>query len=154
MANISQKITKGARATQKLGQQLAQEIGPGTIVALSGDLGGGKTTFVQGLAQGLGLKNRILSPTFVTSRVFTLPKQGFSRLYHLDLYRLASKQIDRQALIEMIADQKGVIAIEWADKILDQLPKSRTWQIHFTYLDKNQRRIELTGFSSPLLTKS
>ena len=112
-------------------------------MALLGDLGGGKTTFVQGLARGLGLKNRILSPTFVITKVFDLPKQGFSRLYHVDLYRLASKQIDQQALTEMIADQKAVIVIEWADKIMSQLPKSRTWQIHFTYLDQNQRRIKL-----------
>lgn len=149
MAKISQKNTNSASATRTLGQQLAQKLRPGTIVALSGDLGGGKTTFVQGLAQGLGLKNRILSPTFVITKIFDLPKQGFSRLYHLDLYRLAAKQIDQQALAEMIADQKAVIVIEWAEKIINQLPKSRTWQIHFTYLDENQRRIELAGSSLP-----
>src|SRR3972149_1991176 len=86
-------ITKSARETQSFGQALAADIVSGKVshvLALKGELGSGKTTFVQGLAKGLGVKKRITSPTFILMREYAISHQplAISYLYHVDLYRL------------------------------------------------------------------
>ncbi len=143
MAYLSQKISNSTKQTQAFGQKLGQIIPPGTILALIGDLGGGKTCFVQGLALGLAINSSILSPTFVISKVFPINKKGYRHLYHIDLYRLPKSQINQQALLEQINDKDSVTVIEWADRIKDWLPFSRTIIIKFNYLDTDKRQIEI-----------
>lgn len=93
----------------------------GEVIALSSDLGGGKTAFVRGLAQGIGSPDHVSSPTFTLSREY----QGQQlRLYHFDFYRLAEPGIMRQELAEVIAEPSAVVAIEWADIIEDVLPQT------------------------------
>ncbi|MFH1598186.1 MAG: tRNA (adenosine(37)-N6)-threonylcarbamoyltransferase complex ATPase subunit type 1 TsaE [Patescibacteria group bacterium] len=150
MAKIRQKITKSALQTQDFGLRLAKRIPKGTILALSGDLGGGKTCFTQGLGKGLGIKQPILSPSFVITKVFPVNRKGYRNLYHLDLYRLRKAQIDKQSLMEIINDQNSISAIEWAEKIKDWLPQSRTIYLQFDYLDQERRSLKMKAFSKPL----
>lgn len=133
-------ITKSARETEKLGQKLADSLKEGKIIALYGELGSGKTTFVKGLAKGLGVKERIISPTFVFIRLYACrqPKGSF---YHVDLYRL-EKDEDAQGLglEEIFADRRAIAAIEWAGKIKGILPEKRI-DIFFEYHKENERKV-------------
>lgn len=138
-------ITDSAVATQKLGQQLAQRLKGGETIGLIGELGSGKTTFVQGLAKGLGIKKRIISPTFVFIRPHSLPaKQGV--LYHVDLYRIGgSDEVRGLGLEEIWSEPRNIVVIEWAEKIKKILPE-KTIKAFFEYLGKNKRRIKVPYF--------
>ena len=136
-----QIITNNSEETKKFAQQLAKKfIKIGGVIALSGDLGTGKTTFTQGFAKGLGIKDKIISPTFVLTRQHRLP--SFSRmLYHLDLYRLDDiASIKNIGIEEMIADPLNIILIECAEKARHLLPPETIW-IYFKSLDENTREI-------------
>lgn len=141
-------VTDSASATQKLGQQLAQRLKGGETIGLIGELGSGKTTFVQGLARGLGVKKRIISPTFVFIRPYRLsPQPGV--LYHVDLYRIESLDgVKSLGLEETWSDSKNITVIEWAEKIEKILPK-RAIKISFDYLGKDKRRIKIPDFQEP-----
>ena len=117
------------------------------ILGLQGDLGGGKTTFLQGFAKGLGIKEKILSPTFVLMKRFkikNLPAQAgkhFKNFYHIDCYRINNaKNIDELGFGDIILNPKNIMVIEWAEKIKKILPKS-TIIIKFNFIDKNKREI-------------
>jgi len=137
-------ITKSARGTQKLGEKLSADLKPGSILALYGELGSGKTTFIQGLARGLGIKKRIISPTFIFIRQYTIRYPLYVKtLYHVDLYRINTlKQTKGLGLKEIFADKSAIVVIEWADRIKEILPKKRV-DINFEYFDENQRRIKI-----------
>ena len=118
--------TKDAKDTQRLGQKIGSGLKGGEIIALTGNLGTGKTTFVQGLAQGLGIKERVLSPTFILMRQY----QGELDLYHLDMYRLDTnfyEEVRNLGLQEIWGKEKNVVVIEWAEKIKDHLPSGTIW---------------------------
>lgn len=146
-------VTENAQATQKLGTELADRIlksaswriqddGYAKVFCLYGDLGSGKTTFTQGLAKGLGIKQRILSPTFVFIRSYTLLPTPYT-LYHLDLYRIESLNDAKSLGIEEILNnEKNIVVIEWPEKIAEILPRKRT-EIYFKYLDENTREIDI-----------
>jgi len=116
-------ITKNAEETILAGEKLAKKLRTGDVVALSGNLGSGKTTFTKGIGKGLGVKNprRINSPTFVLIKEY----DGKVPLYHLDLYRLDALQEIENLAIEEYIYGKGVTVIEWAEKIKCILPKKR-----------------------------
>lgn len=110
------------------------------IIALYGELGSGKTTFVQGLAKGLGIKRRIISPTFVIVRSYKLGARSF---YHIDLYRIENeREIEGLGIEEVMNDPQNIVAIEWAEKIAKLLPKKRA-DIYFEYLSENKRKIKI-----------
>ncbi|HVT01321.1 MAG TPA: tRNA (adenosine(37)-N6)-threonylcarbamoyltransferase complex ATPase subunit type 1 TsaE [Patescibacteria group bacterium] len=116
-------VSENAASTQKLGEELAQSLKPGDIISLTGNLGAGKTTFVQGLAKGLGIEERIISPTFVLVRQHNIhPKtqdlgSNIKTLYHIDLYRLEGEEsIKNIGLEEFLNDPNAVSVIEWAKK--------------------------------------
>jgi len=145
-------ITKSARETQKLGETLAADIVSGKLsntIALSGDLGSGKTTFVQGLAKGLDIAGRIISPTFIIVRKYPVKsKDKNSKLkdfYHVDLYRL-EKDLDKEVfnlgLPYLWSDPQNIIVIEWAEKIQNLIPAGATW-ISFESLEENKRKIAI-----------
>ena len=136
-------ITKSAQETAALGEKLANNLKEGAVVCLYGELGSGKTVFVQGLAKGLGIKERILSPTFVMVRSYALCAMRYTTFYHIDLYRIENeKDIEGLGLEEIWNDPKNIVAIEWAEKIKNILPKKRV-DIHFKYLNNNQRQITI-----------
>ncbi len=134
-------LTESNSETQKVGETFAKKIYNGGVVLLYGNLGAGKTTFVQGLAKGLGVQKRIISPTFVIVRTYTLPNTNF---YHIDLYRLQGNlhELEEIGLIDLFRDSKQVIAIEWPEKMDKALPKKR-WEVYFDTIEENQRRITI-----------
>ncbi|MCL5010910.1 MAG: tRNA (adenosine(37)-N6)-threonylcarbamoyltransferase complex ATPase subunit type 1 TsaE [Patescibacteria group bacterium] len=143
-------ITDSARQTQALAREIArsilsvQQAGP-VVLALRGNLGSGKTTFVQGLAKGLGVKNEINSPTFVIMKKFKIQNskfKTFKNFYHIDCYRLNKpEEILSLGWQEIIANPKNIVAVEWPGKIKKFLPKQTTCLI-FKFVNKNQRSIK------------
>lgn len=141
-------ITNSFQETQELARKFAEELKTGDVVALYGDLGGGKTTFAQGLAKGLGINKRIISPTFIIVRKYRI-KNRESRIkdfYHIDLYRIPENTgIDNLGLDEILNDPNSIVAIEWAEKLGKGLPKKR-WDIKFEYLGEDKRKITINNY--------
>jgi tRNA threonylcarbamoyladenosine biosynthesis protein TsaE len=110
-----------AKATQALGIELGKSLPVGSVLLLTGDLGSGKTTLVQGLAQGLEIEDAIVSPTFTIINEYLGARLP---LYHLDLYRLTSAEVDDLYLESYwlgLETELGIVAIEWAER-LSNLP--------------------------------
>jgi tRNA threonylcarbamoyladenosine biosynthesis protein TsaE len=119
-------VTRSEAETAAAGKTLAATLQPGSIVLLSGDLGAGKTAFVRGVAEGLGIP-----PAEVTSPTFTLVQEyrgGRLPLWHVDLYRLKPIEVDDLGLEELAASG-GVIAIEWPDRLPFGFPTAVSVQI-------------------------
>ncbi len=110
--------THSAEETRALAAELGAALPPATTLALHGDLGVGKTTFVQGLAHGLGVAGAVTSPTF---NVFTLHR-GRVNLLHLDAYRLGSAREVEDLLLEDFMDPPWCLAVEWPEKVAGWLP--------------------------------
>ena len=144
---LTKYITTNTTQTQKLGENLAKEIllsqtsqKTAVVLGLKGNLGGGKTTFLQGFAKGLGIKEKVLSPTFVIQKKFQIPekplhtkcptahfiyKKRFFKFYHIDCYRINKPaEILELGFREIISDPKNIVAIEWPEKIKKVLPKN------------------------------
>lgn len=116
--------TRTASETKRLGQKLSPRLKGGEVIYLIGALGSGKTTFVQGLASALGVKQIITSPTFVLMKVYALKHKAIRQLVHVDCYRLPAGRygVPRQAISEIgltdyLQAPKTVVVIEWADKL-------------------------------------
>ncbi len=140
---VGKFITNNSSETSNLGTRFAKSLKAGDVLLLFGDLGAGKTTFVQGLAKGLGIKERILSPTFVLQRIHNAKKSGIKTFNHVDLYRLEGKQaIETLGLSETMNDPEGVVAIEWADRLSDFKP-DKGYELRFDYLDEAKRKITI-----------
>jgi len=139
---ISKKIiTRSSIQTKDFAKNLAKEIPVGTIVALIGELGSGKTTFAQGFAEGLHILESIVSPTFKLVSEYDGEK---CKLIHVDTYRLDSIEDFLNICGEDIIRTPGaIILIEWADKIIDILPPD-TVQIDFLRISKIEDERELT----------
>lgn len=112
-------VTSSAAETQEIAQTLAAALRPDTTLALHGDLGAGKTTFVQGLARGLGVTAPVTSPTF---NIFTLYQGGSRTLVHMDAYRLENDQQIDALMLEDFLVSPWCLAIEWPDKIAAWIP--------------------------------
>jgi len=145
-------ITKSAQETQDLGAKIGFDLKEGNlknrVFCLYGDLGAGKTTFIQGLAKGLGIKKRITSPTFVFVRKYALEKNksNLTSLFHIDLYRIENfKESKGLGLEEMMEDKQALVVIEWPEKIKEILPKEKQ-EICFSYDSENQRRINCFSY--------
>lgn len=119
-------VTHSAEETEKIGEEFASQLKPGDVVCLYGDLGAGKTTFTKGIAKGLGISSRIISPTFTLIRQHEIEnRKDIRMLYHIDLYRLENEhQIDEIGLSEIMQDLHGVTLVEWAERLLT-LPDNR-----------------------------
>lgn len=137
-----------AEQTFALGLAIGKKAREGDVFALSGELGAGKTCFTGGLARGVGVNEdyAITSPTFTLINEYP----GRHRFYHFDIYRL--NQIDELNDLgyDEYVSSKGVVAIEWAEKIKNALPDN-TITINFTYVDENRRIIEISGLKETVL---
>ena len=134
--------TQSFEATQKLGQDLVKKLTPGQIICLSGELGTGKTTFVQGLLKGLKVKGPYTSPTFVIMKKYE-PKAQSPKpktIYHIDAYRINEKDILNLGWEEIIQDKNNIIVVEWAERIKKIIPKNAQW-INFSWEGKEKRKI-------------
>ena len=110
------------------------------VIELIGDVGAGKTTFTRGLAEGLGVKDPITSPSFTISKSYALPAGG--HLIHYDFYRLPNPGLMLDNLHENLQNPNNIIIIEWGESISDILPKNRT-KIEIKYTD-NSREVEIS----------
>lgn len=123
---VWETVTESAAETQAVGEALAACLQAGQVLALRGDLGAGKTTFVQGLARGLGVAGRVSSPTFVLVNEYAVGQRAYGlRLIHIDTYRLGAathSEADAMGLEELLEDPDAIIAIEWAERVADLLP--------------------------------
>jgi tRNA threonylcarbamoyladenosine biosynthesis protein TsaE len=131
-----------SEATQQWGQALGKVLKAGSVLLLSGDLGSGKTTLVQGIATGLGVLDSVVSPTFTLINEYP---EGRLPLYHLDLYRLSPKEAADLYLENYwlgLEIPLGIVAIEWAER-LPYLPPSY-WQLHLTHQADTSRKLEVS----------
>ena len=148
---MQKSTTNNFEETQKLGENFAHEIllkdlqKTATVLALSGDLGAGKTTFLQGFAKGLGIEEIVNSPTFVIMKKFKLQASSFKNFYHLDCYRLNSpEEILHLGFEEVISNPKNIVAIEWPEKIKKLLPLESI-DVSFTATKENVRVLTIRG---------
>ncbi len=133
MQNIARELLKGG-----VGEAA-------TILGLSGDLGAGKTTFTQQLADLLGVKEDVTSPTFVIEKVYNLPEPilyGFKKLIHIDAYRLDSgAELLSLGFKELLNTPENLIIIEWPERVADILPSS-TKILKFTFINDTTRTVD------------
>lgn len=132
-------LSRSPAATRSLGESLGRLLPAGSVVALDGDLGSGKTCFVQGLAAGLGVADAVTSPTYALLQSYV----GRLDLHHFDAYMEGRERALLQdgGLEWMHAG--GVAAVEWARRVADVLPLPRVW-IRFEHVGKNERRLAVT----------
>ena len=130
--------TTSTAATKRLGAHLAKWLQPGDVVALIGEIGAGKTHFVQGIARGMNVpESAVASPTFVLVRVY----HGRLTIYHADLFRLEKAPEAATVGLEDFYDEPGVTVIEWANRIPEVLPE-QFLEIKFTVVSENTRTLE------------
>ena len=126
-------ISHSAAETESLGESWGRAAGHGLVIALTGDLGAGKTQLVKGLARGLGITARVHSPTFTLVNEYG---GGRLKLFHLDLYRLESSGQILAAGLEEFLQPDGVAVVEWAERIYD---------LRFTIYDLKKVQIEIVS---------
>ncbi len=113
------------------------------IFCLQGDLGAGKTTFIQGVARALKIKNKILSPTFVIMKNFKISAKPFNNIFHIDCYRFDKpEEILALNFSEIINNSRNLVFIEWPERIAKFLPKNAVW-LRFKVKGKNKREIKI-----------
>jgi tRNA threonylcarbamoyladenosine biosynthesis protein TsaE len=144
-------LTTNAGETQQLAGKIIKDLAGrptrgALVLALEGELGAGKTAFTQGLGEALGIKEKILSPTFVIMKRFTiydLRFKNFKNLYHLDAYRLSGAGDTKElGLEEILKDKNNLVVIEWAERIKDILPPDTVW-LKFEHGGEDRRKIEV-----------
>ena len=141
MANGVQLSTQTADQTRAVGEAVGGLLEPGDVVSLTGDLGAGKTTFVQGAAPPLGVRDPVVSPTFTLVRQY----RGDVPVYHLDIYRLDRVQDVLDLGLDEMLDGAGVVFVEWGDAIEGLLPEDHL-QVELTLPDEtDRRRLDVTG---------
>ena len=124
--------------TAKFAEEIENNLWDFKIICLYGELGSGKTTFTRSFARALGVKSRIISPTYIFIRTH---KAKNIKLYHIDAYRLEEED-SKDEIKEILEDDNAIIVIEWAEKIKSILPKKRI-DIEFIYKNKNEREIRV-----------
>lgn len=130
-------------ATRQAGRDLAQELKPGDVLALVGPLGAGKTTLVQGLAQGLGIEGVVDSPTFVLIQTYPGPRVD---LHHMDMYRIESPHEAEDLGLEEYFEGDGITVVEWPERIPDFLPPwTQWWQLDYRDQGRSLRPMEREG---------
>ncbi len=154
-------ITKNTQETKQAAQDLVKKLSElayqgALVLALQGELGAGKTTFIQGLGKALGIKEKILSPTFVIMRRYGVRPLGRDKgspakagtpmnLYHLDCYRLNGvEDLSGLGFEEILKDKKNLVVIEWAERIKNVLPKDAVW-IKFEHRGEDERKIRISN---------
>lgn len=129
-------ISKNLKDTRNLATRLV--VDKKRVFALVGDLGVGKTTFVQAFLRELGVRGRVISPTFLLIKRYEVDKKN---IYHIDAYRIQNeKELIVLGLKDILKDKNNIVLIEWADKIRRLVPKNAVW-VYFEHGDKKKERI-------------
>lgn len=141
-------VSTSTEETKRIAAAFARGVAPGTVVALRGDLGAGKTTFVQGLLEALGADGPYVSPTFVIMKQYVLPEPsagGIGRIYHADAYRIDDPaDMEKLSFDEWCTDPEGLVLVEWPERLGDLLP-ANAQVISFKWLSDTEREIVMTG---------
>ena len=137
-------ISRSPDETEHIGQQTAALLHPGDVLALSGDLGAGKTAFVRGLARGLGLTDRVTSPTFAIVNEY---RDGSIPLFHFDMYRLGSSEELYDIGWEDYLLQGGVCAVEWSENVDDAMPAD-CLRADIRHISDTERQITISRSAS------
>jgi len=141
---MQEYITNSPEETQEIAKEMAKTLKGGEIFVLTGDLGAGKTTFIQGLAKGLGVEQNLTSPTFVLMKIYNTKNN--LKLVHLDCYRINSAvALSDLGLDEIFENKKNITVIEWGEKVASVLPENVV-KMKFEYVDKGKRSIEISNF--------
>lgn len=139
------QTTSSAEETRAFGAQIAEGLVPGSLLCLRGDLGAGKTTFVQGMLEYFGAARPFVSPTFVIMKQYDVPKEngaGIRRIYHADAYRVGEGDFRQLGFAEWCGDQEGLVILEWPERIAAILPEKRI-DITITSLSETEREIRI-----------
>ena len=135
-------VTNSEQETEELGARLAERLEPGAVIAFTGDLGAGKTAFTRGLARGLGISDRVTSPTFTIVNEY---EGGRLPLFHFDMYRLGSSDELFDIGWEDYLARGGVCAVEWSEKVSDALEEGSVLVEIRRGARDNQRVIAVEG---------
>ena len=131
-------FSRSPEQTRRIGKRVGGALQSGDVICLQGDLGAGKTTFVQGIAQGWGSLDSVSSPTFILVNVYRRADQ--SQLFHMDAYRLDSTpEAEELDLDSMLAD--GALIIEWPERMAELIPSERLW-IKLEHVDDEEREMK------------
>ena len=137
------KISNSIAETKKIASEVVKNITEENVISLDGELGSGKTHFTKGVAEFLGVKREITSPTFVLMKVYKTKNKSFEKLVHIDAYRLSSaNDLEALGVEEYFKDPKTLVVIEWADKIKKLLPKKRV-AIFLETINEKQKKIKI-----------
>lgn len=139
---MKEYIAKTEADTQQIAVDFAQRLKGGEVIALSGNLGAGKTVFVKALAQQLGVVETVTSPTFVLMKVYNVKYKNIEKFVHVDCYRLQGQEdLSEIGLADYLGQTNMILAVEWADRVIG-LP-TQTIKIHFEILANEQRKITI-----------
>jgi len=140
-ANALDFFSRSPEQTRRLGMRLGGLLQAGDVICLHGNLGAGKTTFVQGVAQGWGSLDPVSSPTFILVNIYRRPDS--TRLFHLDAYRLDSvPEAEEIGIDDMLAE--GPLLVEWPERVGSALPTERLW-MSLEHVDEDQRQVQVTA---------
>ena len=141
-------MSNSLKETEKIARQLARSVAAkrgerASVIALSGNLGTGKTSFTKAFLRSLGVKEIVSSPTFVLSREYELKRGKHKKAYHIDIYRLTEKEARVLELKRIFKEKNAIVLIEWAEKIRKMIPQNAMW-IYFKHgKSKKQRTIKI-----------
>ena len=137
MTVVSQSPTE----TEQMGEILAKKLSPGQVLAFTGGLGAGKTTFTRGLARGLGAKSIVTSPTYTIANEYL---QADIPLIHFDFYRLSTEDELFEIGWDEYLERDAILVVEWAERAKNLLPADTIW-VEITPMDEGRREITITG---------
>lgn len=130
-------VSQSVEQTHELGARLAAHLRAGDVLALQGDLGAGKTNFVQGLARGLGITEDVTSPTFILANEYYT---GRVPLFHVDVYRVENADEAAGFGLDDYLNGNGVTVVEWAERVRAALPHDVLW-VELEYVSENERSL-------------
>lgn len=137
-------VSSNVEQTQQLGERVGTLVQPGDVIGLQGELGAGKTNFVQGLARGLALRDQVHSPTFILANEY---RGGRMPLYHVDAYRVENAAEALGFGLDDYLNGEGVVVVEWAERIRAALPSELLW-IEFRHRGETARDIRMEAYGA------
>lgn len=133
----------GPNDTKRLGMKIASQLDGGEVICLYGDLGAGKTTFVNGMVNYYLPETRVLSPTFIIVRHYLINHNSLRHFLHVDLYRLKNlPEIESLGLEDYLRKSDTIMAIEWPERMKDLLPE-KIIEVRFSGIEENERKIKI-----------
>ena len=141
-----QIITHSEQETKDLAKKIAAKLSGGMILCLYGELGAGKTTFVKGLAKGLGIKDNITSPTFALMNFYKIrnPKSEIRNLVHIDTYRLKNEEeLIQIGAEDYVGAPDSITVIEWPEKIINLLKNKKVVRVYLDHASDSDRKIKV-----------